>query len=268
MAKRWKELDNDRWQLTVAPDGGGPSSIFYGTREEILDKLADSQANAIARVEEMRRLPNGNGRSPAAAIQPMTPGERMQTVADLANPAKVEEGVKRVLESVIGPVDAFKQERLVKVQEAAALAFYEEMAPRGWYPSERNKRLLYGHMLAQGLDMAQVDDWKRAYADLVQGQLLEEAPAEASNLDEVEDGLHRRNAEKPTPVKTPTRYSTGIRQSDISGSPPTPTKRLKYAREQIDNMSAATYKQLMLSDPEFSRCVEFYAKPARRRIAV
>jgi hypothetical protein len=192
----------------------------------------------------------------------------MQTVADLTNPAQVVEGVTRVVESVIGPVDAIPQERLGRAQEAAALAFYEEMEPNGWHASQYNKVKLLRHMISQGFDLTQVADWKRAYAELAGAKLLEEKPAETQDFDEVEDGLHRRNAENPAP-KTPTRYSTGVRQSDISGTPPMPSKRLKYSKEQIRDMSASTYKRLMLSDPEFSRCVEFHARTQqKRRVAV
>ena len=60
--------------------------------------------------------------------------------------------------------------------------------------------------------------------------------------------------------------STGVRDSDISGSQPAPGTRLKYTREQLDSMSTKQYRDLMQSDrAELERCENYYAThPVRR----
>jgi hypothetical protein len=291
MTKRWEDLEDGRVRLTITSEGA-PTSVFYGAnREEIADKLADAQAHANA--ELSRRAitrPATNGHSSAIEPKPLSPGERMQTVADLTNPAKVDQAVTRVLESVIGPVDKFQQdredadrERVVRAQVAAAYQFWEEMGSQ-WLPTPYNKETLYNYMVTQGLDLGNIDHYKRAFATLDEKGLLER-PAEtldtgqstevglhrrnAENPDDSEVGLHRRNAENPAP-RIPARYSTGVRSSDVSGAAPIPSKRLKYSREQIEALSLAKYRQLMVSDPEFSRCVEYYSKPrsGQRRATV
>lgn len=268
MAKHWEDLGDGKWKLTLSPDEGGPASVYYGSRDEIYDKVADSQVHAIRRIEQLRTAAplNGNGHdSPPPSIQPkpLTPDERMQTVADLTNPATVDRGVTRVIESVIGPVSQFTQDREEKLGLAAAEQFAEETPE--YYKCQHNANVLYGYMLTQNYDITRADHWKRAYAELVSApvKLLAPKPTESSTETEPSAELQERNAQNLPPPMAPARYSTGIRSQDVSGTAPMPSKRLKWTREQIQNMSASNYRRNMM-DPEFQRAVEFYSKPTRR----
>lgn len=278
MAKNWESIGEDKWKLTVSPDGGGPLSVFYGTRDEITEKLADAQANANGVLHRViPRTPhgdgvNGNGNNvPPSDLKPMTANDRMQAVADLSNPATVDKAVTRVMESVIGPVDQFQRdreaERVERIERAAVAAVEEfcSLTP-AYLPSDYNNNTLVGYMSRLGLDPTSVASYQRAWNELSGAKLLQPKSEQAPDDDEPTLDLHRPNAENP-PRPAPTRYSTGVRSSDISGSPPVPTRRLKFSREQIANMSAAEYKRNM-SDPEFTRAVEFYSKPQRPRPAV
>lgn len=268
MAKRWETLEDGRIKLTVSPDRGGPASVFYGTdRDEILDKLADAQAAANGRLEDLRlSVPNGTGSAPPViSPQALTPSERMQTVADLTNPARAVEAIVKVVESRVGPLDSMREDQVTRASIQAAEAFVAETP--GWYPSPHNQHALTRYLIAQGLDSTKVDSYRRAFADLGAAKLLQQAPSQASSEAEPdEDRQQGRNGPTPAP-RPPTRYSTGVRSSDVSGSQPMPGKRLKYSRDEIRGMSASTYKQKMMSDPEFSRCVEFYAKGSAMRRA-
>jgi hypothetical protein len=248
-----------------------PPVVLYGTKDEILDKLADSKINADRRINELRR--NGNGAAPPPASstpRPLTPAERMQTVADLNNPATVDRAVTRVMESVIGPVEGLREDREQERAEretrgaVEAAKQFAEGTP-DWYPSQHNKNTLVGYMQRMGLNANSTQDYTTAFEELTAAHLLQIKPAED---DETEPPAQRQERTAPTPAaapKAPTRYSTGVRQSDISGSAPRPTTRLKYTREQIAKMGAATYKQAMLSDPELGRSVEFYAQQDRQK---
>lgn len=269
MASRWETTNDGRLKLTISPDGGGPASVFYGdTKEEIYDKVVIAQANANGRIHELRMTPPNGGGSPPPASHPkaLSPGERMETVSDLTNPAKAPEAIVKVVESRIGrSLDQMAADNLLAAQTAAAEAFTAQTPD--WPDTEYNRRKMVSHMRSQGYDLANIEHYKRAYAELSAAQLLQPAQAPAQDGNAPEDGLHQPNAENPAPPRPQRRFSTGIRSSDVSGSAPMPTKRLKYTREQTTNISAAEYKRLMLSDPEFSRCVEFYSKPQARRAA-
>ena len=267
MAKNWEQTGENLWKLTVSPDGGGPSSVFYGTRDEILDKLADSQANANGRIAQLRPVP-GNGHSaPPSDLKPLTANDRMQAVSDLSNPATVDKAMTRVMESVIGPVDRFQRdreaERAERIERAAISAVEEfcSLTP-AYFPSDFNNSTLVGYMQRMGFDPSAVSSYQRAFADLAGAKLLQPKPEQAPDDDEPPPDLPERNTPNPS-RQAPTRYSTGVRSSDISGTPPVPTRRLKFSREQIANMSAAEYKS-HINDPEFARAVEFYSKPQRR----
>jgi hypothetical protein len=262
--KKWEDKGSGQWKLTITNDQNPDAapSVFYGTRDEILDKLADSQENANGRIEQLRRT------SQAAAAKPLSPEERLQTVTELNNPATVDRAVTRVIESVVGPVSELRQERAdasVERQTRAAVTAAEAFANRtpDWYPSDFNKNALVRFLQTRGLDPTKTENYTLAFEELSAAQLLQPIPAEPNLNDETE--AEGRNAPTPTQRPTQTRFSTSIRQSDISGTAPKPTVRLKYTREQIANMSASTYKRLMQSEPELTRCVEYYAQQDRRR---
>lgn len=267
--KKWEDKGSGQWKLTIASDQNpsAPPSVFYGTRDEITEKLADSQANANGRLDEFRRLTS----QAAPTAKPLSPEERLQTVTELNNPATVDRAVTRVIESVVGPVNELRQDRAdasAERQTRAAITAAEAFANRtpDWYPSDRNKNKLVRFLQTQGLDPTKTENYTLAFEELSTAQLLEPIPTELNN-DNDETEAEGRNAPTPTQRPTPSRFSTSIRSADISGSAPRPTVRLKYTREQIANMSASTYKRLMQSDQELSRCVEHYAQQDRRRRA-
>jgi hypothetical protein len=277
--KRWEDLGNNRWKLTLTDDEapGTVISVFRGTREEINEKLADSQISASRRIAQLRPH-NGNGKAnggaPAAASSPpLTAAERMQTVADLANPATVDKAITRIVEREVGPLAELRQDRdedradrQTRAATEAARKF-ADTTPE-WYPSEYNKTTLVRYMQTQGLDPLQEASYIQAFEDLSAAELLQLKPSAAQPSTD-ETTTEGRNAPTPMQPPTPTRFSTSIRQSDISGSPPRPTTRLKYTREQLANMNAAAYRRLLESDPELIRCVDYYAQQdARKRKAV
>lgn len=267
--KRWEDKGNGQWKLTVSSDDvpDAPPSVFYGTRDEIADKLADSQAHANGRIETLRR--KGEPSQPAAAPRPLTPEERLLTVTELNNPSTVDKAVTRVMESVIGPVAEIRQDRADNAadrQTEAAVQAANAFARRtpDWYPSDFNKQSLVRFLQARGLDPTKTENYTLAFEELSAAQLLQPVPAELPpEHDETE--AEGRNAPTPTQRPAQTRFSTSIRASDISGTAPRPTVRLKYTREQIANMSAGTYKRLMQSDAEFVRCSEYYAQQDARK---
>ena len=278
MAKVWEELADGTLKLTVSPDEGGPASVFYGkTRDEVYEKVVDSQANANRRIEQLRTSsgygPNGHAAAPPPPSdpKPLTANERMQTVADLNNPATVDKAVTRVMESVIGPVDEFRQDREAQRQlrkETEAVAAAEEftaITPE-FHLTDHNVETIFRYLEARQWDPTQVASYQRAYGELSKAKLLQTKPAPASTDEEPPTEPQERNAPTLSAPRAPARYSTGVRQADISGTAPVPVKRLKWSREQIASMTAAEFRQ-HVTDPEFNFCVEYYAKLKRKPVA-
>lgn len=277
MGKVWTDRGNGQWKLTITsddPDDTAPPSVYYGTREEIADKLADSQAHANRRLSEIRR--NGGtppAASPAApaAPRPLTAQERMTTVAELNNPATVDRAVTRVMESVLGPVETLRENSAAdredrEAREAAnAARTFAEQTP-DWHPSEHNKLTLMHYMEARGWSASDPRRYTQAFEALAAAQLLQPRPQEQNDNSEPSAAQPERNAPAPAPPQRPARYSSGVRSSEMSGMPPASATnpRLKYTREQIAKMSAATYKQKLLTDPEFVKASEYYAEQDRK----
>jgi hypothetical protein len=288
MAKQWEELAPKngipQWKLTVTSDDDQiPISVFRGTKDQIADALADSQASANRRIADLKRTNGGNGTggTPPAprpnAPRPMTAADRMTVVAEMNDPATVDKAVTRIIESQVGPIDNLRQatenapadreERETRAAIAAATQFAQETPE--WFPSEHNKNTLVGFMKSQGLSPRNRAHYTHAFEELTAAQLLQQKPSEDEPPAQSSDPQPERNAPAPVLPKTPTRISTGVRPSEMSGQPPARTARtMKYSREQIAKMSAATMKRLMTTDPEFNRCSEFYAQqdkqPKRR----
>lgn len=259
MAKRWEDLGNNRWKLTITSDDPGenvPPSVFRGTKDEIADLLAESQGHANRRIAELRRS------APAAPAPPkeLSAAERLQTVAELNNPATVDKAITRVMsvEEDRQRIQREEAERFDQRAVQAATSFAEETPE--WYPSEHNKNTLVRFMQAQGMNPTVRAHYTQAFEELDAAKLLQPKPPGQPEL-EPEDEDEQRNAPAPQLPKAPTRISTGVTQRDISGLPPRPTTRLKYSREQLADMSRETYKRLMLSDGrELQRCEDYYAK--------
>jgi hypothetical protein len=272
--RTWKDLGNGQHKLTITVDGDPTASpsVFRGTREQILDALAASQENANQRILELRRGSNGNTPPSApAGPKPLTPSERMETVADLQNPATVDRVVTRVLESVVGPVDDFKkdqaderQERMTRTATQAASMFYERTPE--WYPSPHNIDTLTKYMQAQKLNPMDTLSYTKAFETLAAANLLQEKP-ESEDQPQPE-AQRERNAPDANAKPRAQRYSTSIRASDISGRAPVPSGKphLKYTREQLQNLSSEDYKRLIQTDrAELERCESYYASQQGRR---
>lgn len=285
---KWEELPpkngTPQWKLTVTsdtPEDGIPISVFRGTKDQIAEALADSQASANRRIAELKRNNGGNGTggNPPAprptAPKPLSAADRMTTVAELNDPATVDRAVNRIIESQVGPIENLRQvtenapadraERLERLAVEAVNTFIEE-TPQ-YLVCPHNAGVMFRYVQLHG-DLTNKAHYHRAFEELTAAQLLQQKPQEEEPPTQLSDPQLERNAPAPVLPKTPTRISTGVRPSEMSGQPPArTTNRMKYSREQIAKMSAATMKQLMTTDPEFIRCSEFYAqqdKPKRR----
>lgn len=260
----WQDTGGGRWKLTIPGVDGAAPSVYRGTKAEIAEMLAQSQANANRRIAELRT--NGNGNGHHQAPQPLSPAEKLQTFTDLQDPATATTAITRVVESAMG--STMEEERQRRAREEAerqdriggevAAAFVEET--EDYYKTNYNAHVLHDYMLTRGMDMTSRAAYDVAFEELKEAKLLQLKPeGETETEPEEDDGQRNAPAARPVP-KAPTRVSTGVTGRDISGQPPRPTTRLRYSREQLDNMGRHEYRQLMLTDrAELERCEQFYA---------
>lgn len=270
MGLNWKDLGNGQWKLTITDDHGRvPPAYVTGTKDEILTKLATSKINGNVRINELK-----------GAAQ-LTAGDRMKIVSDLQNPATAPEAITKVVETIVGSAAEFQQDREQERHERetrAAISTAQTFADStpGWYPSEHNKRTLTEYMKRLGMEPNNLEHYRQAFAELSAANLLQPPPATRENDEEDDEGTTQtkpaaQTAEQTAPAppkqpQAPTRYSTGLRSSDASGTQPRPTNRLKWTREQIDAMSTREYRTRM-TDPDFVRAVEYYNQPKAQRRA-
>lgn len=268
MGREWQQLADGRKKLTITDDKGRvPPVYLYGSEQEILDKLAESKINGDLLISSLKGKESG-----------LSAGQRMQVVADLQNPAKVDAAITTVVEAVTGPLSELrhdreeeKQDRINRQAMSAANTF--STTTPDFYPSEHNKNTLVNYMKRMGLDPTKVENYRNAFQELWTAKLLQAKPAEGEEAEEGEGETttesqgtrtERTAPAQTAPPRTPTRFSTGVRRTDVSGTQPKPTNRLKYTREQIERMSTQTYREKM-SDPEFVKAVDAYAAEDRRR---
>lgn len=261
MAKNWEDLGGGQWKLTITDDQNRvPPVTVRGTKDEIIEKLSDSKINGDARIADLK------GAKPA-----LTETQRFQMVADLNDPSKVERAITTVVEQIVGPTEEIRRdraeertERLVRRAVEAATTFADRTPD--WYPSAHNKATLTEYMKRFGLDPGTVSEYTKAFESLKAANLLQPPPDEEDDENTNDGTAHPAERTAPTPAAkptTPTRYSTGVRSTDVSGTRPTPTNRLKYTREQIDGMSRQDYKEKM-NDPEFVKAVDHFFGGQRR----
>jgi hypothetical protein len=143
------------------------------------------------------------------------------------------------------------------------------MSEPEWYGTEFNNTGLVHYMEVHGMNLADPNEYARAFAHLSAAGLLQKRPeGNGEPQPESEESDLEQNAPAPKAViPRPSRTSTGISSRDISGVPPRPSTRLKYSREQLAAMGAAEYKNLMQTDGvELLRCEKWYSEhPVSRR---
>lgn len=271
MAQKWEDQGAGKWKCTVdAEDGSTPVQVFYGTEGEIARKMAQSVEHGSRRITELKKgTPvsfgpiSGDPPPPPRPVRqrPMTDTERFQVAAEMNNPNTVERAVTRVLESVVGPVEAIRESAVRSREEeetqtaVEAAAQFADETPN-WYPSDHNKRTLTRFMITQNLSPTRVDSYRNAFGQLSNAGLLQPMP-ENPDQPEAEPRSTARTAPVPAaPRPAPARMSTGIRQSDISGGAATPRTRPKYTPQYIITRTKEEHKHLMLTDPEYVKANE------------
>lgn len=229
----------------IDPRTGKPAFTFFTGEnwQEIAEKQKDAYLNvsrALARSRNQKPVP----KAPEPVRQSLSPEQERQAVADLQDPTKAKEAIRK-----LGGIDEI--ERKNKIAEEKQFAADAQKA-------------VFQFMSAH------VDDYFRckANSDLIAGYINENDldPRVADNYEVAFNAVESRLAERPKPAppavipsdpplpEPPKRQAAGLRPGELSGRPPIPkAKGLK--KEDIKKMretaeGRAEYKKRM-RDPAF-----------------
>lgn len=266
MKKGWanngEPLDDGRYCYIIdLEDGSKPIKSYGRTREEALEKMANTAAHAEAMLPRLMTAP-----TPAAPAQrtpvarrTMTADEQLRATADLSVASKAPSAVVSLFEAETGlSVEEMQKQRFRSEAERWRLDHPEI--------TEEIGRSAVGELLviraiqkAGGMKFAGYDHLEDAYQEM-------QAEGKFSSAWSNPQPSATQPDETPAPSGARPRggvFSTTYRSTSVgNGSRAASQKRLKYTREQINNMPLEEYRRMIESgDAEFSAAVEFYSQP-------
>ena len=263
--------DNGDYIAEIRNAAGNRVSTYKGkTYKEVADKLLDSQVNAN---RELRRLKKPDaGRTPLK-VEPreLTPNDKFRLAAEITDPNKVVDAVTEIVTAQTGAPPKVVGEKIAtddrkqsnEYYAAEAEAFRKEFPD--YYPVEQNRNAIFDELKANGWDLTR-NNLAIAYQTLLDREEMipwpdgEQEPPNGGNGGAPPNGQTRvaqPAAQEPNPPSPrPRTISTGIRNADASALPPTPQKKARYTRADIERMPRAEYTQRLNSDPDFRRQVD------------
>lgn len=244
-----------------------PQMVYATDATEMLDKVAKMYTNTQVRngklYEETRRSAPpkpSDPPAPASATPPaagdgkMTPGDKIQAVADLDDPAKAAGAIKRLLKDEGTDLDAQQRKdaadtELNRMRRVVA-AFMD--ANEDYYASPRNAQLLRdrAYVLADGGPVT-LNHFQQSFDDLIEMDALESRPTE-------EPPAATPPAEPIAPQPTRPRATTGVRPSTLSaGGARTAAGGLKFTYQEVMDMAGTDeYAHRLKHEPGFRETVE------------
>jgi hypothetical protein len=240
-----------KYCLVIDPeDGTNPIRTYGWSEREVLDKVAKTAEAAQQVINRQRSAPPAGAAVPASRVHPaptLSVEDQMEATADLQNPAKAPEAIKKLLRGVGVDVDRMKRED--DVRRVAQIA-QEWASQHSDFPQdERNKRLLLDKASLMvgfvNIDAAALDN---AYAELISMDMLFRDPEpieqHPSTPPDAPDG-------SPATVERP-RTATSYRRTALSApGAPVVERKPKYTRAEIDAMNSKQLREKIDSEPGF-----------------
>lgn len=256
---------------------GNRISTYKGKNEkEILDQAIRSNMESIRTINRLKKPDTGR---PGTKIErkAITESDRTRYAMEITDPDRVVETITEIVTKEQGISPAAVGHKL-SIEEEAANAKYiqrESWAFRNanpdYYPVPQNMDAL--------LDVLKANNWpisrtnlQIAYQTLLDQETLIQWPSEEEKQNEITILEMNRQQQRPQETETPngttqpstptsrprnTSIATGIRNSDVSGTAPTPApKRPKYTRVDIETMSRADYEFKLKNEPGFRAFVD------------
>jgi hypothetical protein len=245
-------------------DGKRISTFKAKTERELLEQVLTSQVHANREIARMRK-PDTAARTPLR-VQPkeLSPADRLRLSTEITDPTRVVEAVEEIVTARQGIApDKLGAEFARKNQQeqddfyaSEAQAFRDENPD--FYPVPQNRDALFEELRANGWDLTR-NNLAIALSTLKErGNLIEwpnDTRASEPQHETPPNGQSAPTAYSPRPRTIAT---TGLRNADVSGTPPPPSPRRKqqYTRADIERMSRSEYNEKLQSDPDFRRQVD------------
>lgn len=271
------------WREVDFGNGTGKQRFEADTAEELLDMLATAQENANRKIreqqDELKRVRQTVTPDPVTPARtefkpkPLTADDRHRIAQKMQNPATSRDAVIELVEAELGAplaevrttLNAYSEvERREKLNtEAAKFA----RAYPIWHQYTVEQRIDFERMIYEYCDQRKygytAKNFGIAFENLRQTGLIPEAQPQPSTdrrtgADSPENS--HNGADSPNEVVRPRgSFSSGLRNSDMSGSRPPAAKKLTW--KDVDDMSQKDFDHKLATDPEFRKQVD--ALPAR-----
>lgn len=248
--------------VTEPIDGGHPIYTYGKDQQEVIEKLARTNAHAQAALARKSTAPATPATPTATAPARMTADEVMQATQDLQNPAKSGTAVARLVQDATG-IDLGR----LALNNFAALAQEWQQETPDFYEHPGNMHLLVGRAKAYaGGTIANVtkEHLSRAFDDLQHEGMLFEAPASQSTLPNnqptpspVPDENQVQRTERPRG----SRFATSTRSTGFRAAPQhsSQTRTPKYTAEEIRSMPNSKSRALIdANDADYNYACEFH----------
>lgn len=243
--------------ITDLEDGSGLVATYGATEAEVLEKVAQQNANAQLAMVRRSAIAPPSAPQPAAtpARATMTADERMQATLDLQNPAKSGEALIRLVTDETG-VDP----RQAAVQSFARLCLEWQDEHQEFYPHPGNKMLLAqsaGRKVNGKVGIITREMLTQTFQELEARGLLfaEPAPPQQQTPPVLPGESQVQREERPRG----TRYATGARSTSFRAPQTAQTRTLKYTEEDIRTMSEAKMRRLLeTNDPDYAAACEYH----------
>jgi hypothetical protein len=257
-----KGLNEDGEYVAVIKNAqGNRVSTFKGkSYKEVADQLLQSQVHAN---REINRLRKPDAARPPLRVEPkqLTEADRLRLSTEITDPEKVVEAVEEIVTAKQGMAPAQVGKKFSQMDQTERDAYYaaEATAFRNehpeFYPVPQNRDALFDELKANGWDLTR-NNLAIAYQTLKERDEMIPWPEGETEPQPRSNGRPNGQETAPAPSPRPRSVSTGIRASDASASPPTPPRKQKYTRADIERMPRAEYNDRIRSDPDFRRQVD------------
>lgn len=255
MARHWEKINDGRECLVIdQEDGTSPMRVYGRTREEILEKLANSVETGQRMIDKMRTTkPAERAATPAPAAAPAkrqapSPDEVMVAAADITNPARAGQAAKTLLRSI--GIDPDKMAARDLAERNATVCRAWNGAHPEFPKDDRSRRLLIDRaILNSGTELSE-QSLETAYTELLNEGWKFELEQPAASTETQPTTQETQPGGSPSPSVTRPRMATSYSRNSLNARTPAAQPKDPYTREQIVAMNTREFQEKILSVPE------------------
>jgi hypothetical protein len=232
-----------------------PQRVYAADEKEMNDKLLTMYGNTRNTVMQNRtpKTAPPPADPPPAATTTLTTDERMQTVADLNDPARAGEALTKLVRADTG-VDLKKMGEEERAREririlAAGVQKFIDTNP-DYVGTVANQQLMRDRTFNRVGPNPTAEDWQRSYDELREMNVLE-----SGQDPEIPPATPPGEPSAPPPIAP--RGSTGVRPSQLQRVPPQVQAGPKMTRTQaLDLAGTDEYERRLRQEPGFGAMID------------